>query len=652
MKNRLATRGILLFVWVFLTGCGTHDSNPAYPYVLQKLNQYDKEEGASEHVFFLDLDSDRTTEVLRLGSFPLRGGLELKIDRWDGTVIDQVHIPGDVVSERLFTYEVPGTRLSRLLVPYLRRDSLFLGELALNLNADSTWIVREIHLISGRSRIKEGNEYSWDPDVRRVFVKDINDDGVRELVTVLRTNYAGTPRGLTLHNFETGAFIDSLHVGPAVNEGHLLRTNDQKWLLAFSSHASDNGISGHSLKDDEASVGVIQLHPNVSLLWHEELGGKNAGTLAIPMLRFQEYEDVLLVVGGGERTYQVEPALLALSLANGEELERFQLPYAARTGFGFDVRQDNHVEAWLHVGPEGLERSRGYVVVYGPNGDLAKRFDYSNENSLYPSIDLTGDGKRDLISVSPTSIEVYDTEWNTLIRLETGNSRRKPKVEAVQVSGEAVLVVQHTEVVQVYRLKSNNAYLIYQYKLWVIGVLLFCIVMLGIVGARVFIGRKAKSIDENRNKLIALQAQINEDKRDLWIQRHAWVTHAFPYDPRDLSSGRKRQVGLVEIEAALTDILLDKQYTVKALAKALEISTGHLQRLSDELVGLPPSELIRERRLNDVARSILKEDRKTLEAIAEEHGFMDYSSFSRRFKQKFGVPPSLFRSQHEGQHQA
>jgi AraC-like DNA-binding protein len=85
-------------------------------------------------------------------------------------------------------------------------------------------------------------------------------------------------------------------------------------------------------------------------------------------------------------------------------------------------------------------------------------------------------------------------------------------------------------------------------------------------------------------------------------------------------------------------------FNVSELADELQISKTQLNRKAKKHLGSSPSKLILYYRM-ELAIELLGSNSFSIEEIAYECGFSSRSSFSRRFKQEFNIPPSLFRKQ-------
>lgn len=94
------------------------------------------------------------------------------------------------------------------------------------------------------------------------------------------------------------------------------------------------------------------------------------------------------------------------------------------------------------------------------------------------------------------------------------------------------------------------------------------------------------------------------------------------------------------IESRLSDIKLE----VGQIAKEVYLSHSQLARKLDAITGYSPNRFIRLIRLNQ-AKKLLRDESKSITAIAYECGFSDPSYFSRVFKKEFGKTPVEWKEQ-------
>ena len=83
---------------------------------------------------------------------------------------------------------------------------------------------------------------------------------------------------------------------------------------------------------------------------------------------------------------------------------------------------------------------------------------------------------------------------------------------------------------------------------------------------------------------------------------------------------------------------------VSQMAEACAVSRSVLQRKMKQLVGLTPSDFMREARLKH-ACNLLRNTSLTVAEVAYRSGFNDPKYFSRSFKQSLGMSPSDYKAQ-------
>lgn len=111
----------------------------------------------------------------------------------------------------------------------------------------------------------------------------------------------------------------------------------------------------------------------------------------------------------------------------------------------------------------------------------------------------------------------------------------------------------------------------------------------------------------------------------------AAATDAPDATSRDAESLRARMSSLIEAHFANPD------FGVSELAAGLAMERTGLYRHAAELLGVSPSEMLRARRMTRAAE--LLDEGNTVAEVAYAVGYQSVSSFSRRFREHFSVPP-------------
>jgi AraC-like DNA-binding protein len=83
--------------------------------------------------------------------------------------------------------------------------------------------------------------------------------------------------------------------------------------------------------------------------------------------------------------------------------------------------------------------------------------------------------------------------------------------------------------------------------------------------------------------------------------------------------------------------------TVEDAAVRLRLSTRSLQRLASRYVGLPPSAMIRRRRLQEAAERLRTDPGTTLAAIAADLGYSDHAHLANEFRSVLGLTLGTYR---------
>ncbi len=96
---------------------------------------------------------------------------------------------------------------------------------------------------------------------------------------------------------------------------------------------------------------------------------------------------------------------------------------------------------------------------------------------------------------------------------------------------------------------------------------------------------------------------------------------------------------LKEVDAALHECHGDETWTVEGFAERLHVSRSHLHRLLVDLLDRPPSQLLREYRLQRAA-ALLDVGEGNVSEVAYAVGFKSVAHFSNAFTELYGVRPS------------
>jgi transcriptional regulator GlxA family with amidase domain len=98
----------------------------------------------------------------------------------------------------------------------------------------------------------------------------------------------------------------------------------------------------------------------------------------------------------------------------------------------------------------------------------------------------------------------------------------------------------------------------------------------------------------------------------------------------------------------LTKLLLNdlsNNWTIQEMARSVELSGAHLQKLFKSNLGISPCAYLRELRLERV-RELLETTFLQIKQIGHQTGLRNDSHLTREFKLKFGSTPTDYRRNH------
>ena len=111
-----------------------------------------------------------------------------------------------------------------------------------------------------------------------------------------------------------------------------------------------------------------------------------------------------------------------------------------------------------------------------------------------------------------------------------------------------------------------------------------------------------------------------------------------------VTAGHRPPARTVSVACArLIDAALDEPITLDHLADELHLTKHHLVRTFTADFGVPPLTYLAARRLDVAAHLVTTTDRGIAD-IASAVGLADANYFSRRFKQRFGLTPTAYRT--------
>ena len=225
----------------------------------------------------LDIDGDGIDEVVaqtRPGVHAARPGLEsLVILDAIGRYIEQVNIYARLLPPLPLDLDGDGTQ--EIAVPFIRVDSLFVSAIDIHGSHLFTFF-----LARGQAREEPTGNIPWDPTVAAFYAQDVDGDGKRDLVSVITTGYARSPRGVYVHRIPDGRLVGQLLIGAGIVRAHLTDFDgDGYGEVLLECPATHNGASAGGFDDAHAYAIVVSLRGQPAVRFQRELGAPASTTV-------------------------------------------------------------------------------------------------------------------------------------------------------------------------------------------------------------------------------------------------------------------------------------------------------------------------------------------------------------------------------------
>ena len=224
-------------------------------------------------IFLADLEGDGRDEILRYsgaynyGSKLLGQPKSIVLETWNGKVIEQVNYAWPVHAPH--TSDLTGNGTLEVLVPFVRRDSLFMSVVD-----GMGHKIEEFYVTSGHSRVEPEGTMPWDPEVLDVFASDIDGNGRRELVTIVETHFARLPRGVFIHRWPSGEFVGKQVVGATLRQRKVGQFDGDAYQeLLIAGPATNNGAEAGGMSDRNAYIYTLEIGPMPRVQWKRLVGG-------------------------------------------------------------------------------------------------------------------------------------------------------------------------------------------------------------------------------------------------------------------------------------------------------------------------------------------------------------------------------------------
>ena len=271
LNQKIETRFLLvLLLSVLICKCSSQKSTALQPdkqrYQFKALTNL-----SGDNIVLADLDSNGFTDIItRHSSFPHgQTGSFILLLTFEGKVIEQVNYPGKIIDE-IFTLDYNDDGILEILVPFVRNDSLFVS--FVNARGKKLFC---IFLIDGKPRVEDGGSFKWDPQIKSFYIRDLDNNGEKELITVMTTGYARLPRGILIHSLPDGKLMGKSIIGSPPRDNFLddFDGDGQPEILCFGT-APNNGANVSGFDDKYSYFILFDITPVIRVARYQKISDK------------------------------------------------------------------------------------------------------------------------------------------------------------------------------------------------------------------------------------------------------------------------------------------------------------------------------------------------------------------------------------------
>ena len=261
---------------------------------------------SGDNIFLSDLDGNGFTEIISMTNPVNVGevGSFILLMTFEGKTIEQANFVGSIL-DTVYPIDYDGDGILEIMVPFVRNDSLFVS--FINHRGEKMF---HFFLIDGKPRIEEDGILPWDPFIRGCYIQDLNNDGNKELITVITTGYARMPRGVLVHSLPDGKLIGDYMVGSPPRDNFMddFNGDGSQEIICFAT-APNNGANAGGFDDQYSYLIAFELNPVPQVARHRQISCKFSNY-------WMFYEDI---DGNGKKD------LIAWTESNSEKILRSKI---------------------------------------------------------------------------------------------------------------------------------------------------------------------------------------------------------------------------------------------------------------------------------------------------------------------------------------
>lgn len=228
-----------------------------FPFILAAVDIYERAQ-------FIDFENDGLIETVTLSPHEQDGTpphFEIR-DQNNKFRHRENYDPETVLMPPVSFIDMNDDLKPELYLPILRNDSLFVDIFAVS---NSVKRVCRIFITRGQPRrIDDGTIYPWQPRIRDAFYIDIDGEGNKKLISIVRSFHARVKRGVYIHSYPNGELISSFLLGAQPNQA-FIEDFDNDGVLELVMHTSTpiNGAEVNGFSDSFSYLIWFELSPHI-----------------------------------------------------------------------------------------------------------------------------------------------------------------------------------------------------------------------------------------------------------------------------------------------------------------------------------------------------------------------------------------------------